>query len=82
MDEHTVTGLQIRSVLFQFESERLFGCENSRPANRAESLYAKLQAAVIQQIRNFLIRTPPFALHQTREAAEIFQCRRVLMRNV
>src|SRR5712691_10623690 len=76
VNQDTIAGLQIRSILVELKGEGFSGRDAPRSTNRAESLYAKFETAVIEEIGHLLIRMPSFTLHEARETPEIFQlCR-------
>src|SRR5438105_11750320 len=73
MNESTIAALQVRRVLLELERERLGARNNPRTTNSAEILYAKFQAAIVEQIGDFLVCIPSLAFDQTRKAPKILQ---------
>jgi len=73
VNQNAIATFQVRRVLFELERERLRFRNNPRAANGAEILYAKFQAAIVEQIRDVLVCTPSFAFDEARKAAKIPQ---------
>jgi hypothetical protein len=76
MDQYAVTDLEIGRILIELKSKR-FGIRDDRgAANGPEVVDAKLQPAVVKQIRNILIRKPAFTLNEAGIFPEILEFRR------
>ena len=56
MDQHAVAALQVGRILLELKRERLRIRHDSRAADRAEILDPNFQPAVVQQIRQILVR--------------------------
>src|SRR5262245_19155922 len=67
MNQHAVSDFQIGCVLIELERECISVRNDPRATDRAKITQAKVQPAVIEKIRDILIRMPSLTLNLSRE---------------